>query len=262
MDRDEISNIYRGPSIDATYQVAAYLAMRCQRRRFFRNQPIRNKNCLWQPCLLTDREEMSNLCRGSSINVSYKVLAHLVKHFQRRRSFRNQPIRNKNCLWQPCLLTDRDEMSNLYRGPTIDASYQVAVHLAKQFQRRRFFQKSNNQRKELPVAAIFVDVSERNEQSLQRAFQGCFLLNFSSFGKAVSEENFFQKTTDQRQELPVAAMFANVSERNEQSLQRTIQGYLLQNFDPFGQAVSEEEINQSETRIAGGHHVCQRIRSK
>jgi hypothetical protein len=28
-------------------------------------------------------------------------------------------------------------MSNLYRGPSIDASYQVSVHLAKRFQRRR-----------------------------------------------------------------------------------------------------------------------------
>jgi hypothetical protein len=37
-----------------------------------------------------------------------------------------------------CLLTDQDEISNLYRGPSIDASYQVSVHLAKQFQRRRF----------------------------------------------------------------------------------------------------------------------------
>jgi hypothetical protein len=52
--------------------------------------------------------------------------------------FKNRPIRNKSRLWQPCLLTDRDEMSNLYRGPTIDASYQVSVHLAKRFQRRRF----------------------------------------------------------------------------------------------------------------------------
>jgi hypothetical protein len=34
------------------------------------------------------------------------------------------------------LLTDRDEMSNLYRGPPIDASYQVSVHLAKRFERR------------------------------------------------------------------------------------------------------------------------------
>ena len=30
-----------------------------------------------------------------------------------------------------------DEMNNLYRGPSIDASYQVSVHLAKGFQRRR-----------------------------------------------------------------------------------------------------------------------------
>jgi hypothetical protein len=28
-------------------------------------------------------------------------------------------------------------MSNLYRGPSIDASYQVSVHLAKWFQRGR-----------------------------------------------------------------------------------------------------------------------------
>ena len=51
--------------------------------------------------------------------------------------FRNRPIRNNNCLWQPCLLTDQYEMSNPYRGPDIDASYQVSVHLAKGFQRRR-----------------------------------------------------------------------------------------------------------------------------
>jgi hypothetical protein len=37
-----------------------------------------------------------------------------------------------------CLLTDLDEMSNLHRGHSIDASYQVLVNLARQFQRRRF----------------------------------------------------------------------------------------------------------------------------
>ena len=50
---------------------------------------------------------------------------------------KNRPIINKNCLWRPCLLMDRDEISNLYRGPSIDASYQVSVHLAEGFQRRR-----------------------------------------------------------------------------------------------------------------------------
>jgi hypothetical protein len=56
------------------------------------------------------------------------------------KNFKNQPIRNKNRLWWPCLLMDRDEMSKLYRGPSIDASYQVSVHLAKRFQRRRFLE--------------------------------------------------------------------------------------------------------------------------
>jgi predicted GIY-YIG superfamily endonuclease len=54
------------------------------------------------------------------------------------KNLKNQPIRNKNRLWWPCLLTDWDEWSNLYRGLSIDASYQVFVHLAKWFQRRRF----------------------------------------------------------------------------------------------------------------------------
>jgi hypothetical protein len=31
-------------------------------------------------------------------------------------------------------------MSNLYRGLSIDASYQVSVHLVKQFQKRRFLE--------------------------------------------------------------------------------------------------------------------------
>jgi hypothetical protein len=38
------------------------------------------------------------------------------------------------------LLTDCDEISNLYRGPSIDASYQVSVQFAKQFQGRRFLE--------------------------------------------------------------------------------------------------------------------------
>jgi hypothetical protein len=59
--------------------------------------------------------------------------------------FRNQTIGNKNCLWRPCLLMDWDEMSNLYKGPSIDASYPVSVHLAKQFQRGRFLKISQSE---------------------------------------------------------------------------------------------------------------------
>ena len=75
------------------------------------------------------------------VDVSYRVSVHMAKQFQRRRFLRNRPIRNKNFMWSPCLLTDRDEMSNLQRGHSIDASYQVSV------------------------VAMFVNQLERNEQS-------------------------------------------------------------------------------------------------
>ena len=90
-------------------------------------------------CLLTDQDKMCIFYRGPAIDASYQVSVHLAKWFQRRNLFRNQPIRNKNSLWRPCLLTDRDEMCNLYRKPSIDASYLVSIHLVKRFQGRRFF---------------------------------------------------------------------------------------------------------------------------
>ena len=37
-------------------------------------------------------------------------------------------------------VNDRDKMSNPYKEPSIDAFYQVSVHLAKRFQRRRFLE--------------------------------------------------------------------------------------------------------------------------
>jgi hypothetical protein len=58
---------------------------------------------------------------------------------------------------------------------------------------------------------MFVNGLEINEQSLLRTFQGCFLPNFDSFGQAVTEEKILQKSTNQKQELPVAAMFVNGS---------------------------------------------------
>ena len=54
-------------------------------------------------------------------------------------------------------------MSNLNRGPFIDPSYQVSVHYAKRFQRRRFL-KSTNQKQELPVVDMFAKGLGLNEQ--------------------------------------------------------------------------------------------------
>ena len=132
-------------------------------------------------------------------------------------------------------------MSILHREHSIDASYQVSVHLARRFQRRRFFFKSANQKQELPVAAMFVNGSGQNVQSLERTVHRCFLPSFGSFGKTVSEEkNLLNQPI--RNKSPVAVMFVNGSGRNEQSLQKTYHRCFLPSFGSFGQAVSEEEI--------------------
>ena len=77
-DRDEMRNLYRGPSIDASCQGVS-------EEKIKKNLPIRNKNCLWRPCLLMDRDEMNNIFRGPSIDASYQVSVHLSEGFQRRR---------------------------------------------------------------------------------------------------------------------------------------------------------------------------------
>jgi hypothetical protein len=48
-------------------------------------------------------------------------------------------------MWWPCLLINRDKISNIYREPSIDASYQVSVHLAKRFQREIIFKISQSE---------------------------------------------------------------------------------------------------------------------
>ena len=157
---------------------------------------------------------MSKIYRGPPYMLPTKF------RFIWQRGFRGEDfleIRNKNCLWRPCLLTDQDKMSNIFRKPSIDASYQVSVNLATRFHRRRFFQKSTNQKQELPVVAMLANGSGQNEQSLQRTFHRCFLPSFGSFGKVVSKEKILKKFTNQKQELPVVAMFVNGSELNQQS---------------------------------------------
>ena len=68
-----------------------------------------------------------------------------------------------------------------------------------------------------------------------------------------------KKLANQKQALPMAAMFVDGSGQNEQSFQRTFHRCFLQSFGSFGKAVSEArflEIDKLETRIAYGSHVC------
>ena len=96
--------------VDASYQVSVHLARQFQRRRFFRYRPIRNKNCLWWPCLLTDRDEMSNLHRGHSIDASCHVSFNLAKRFHRRRFKKNCQSETRIACGAPCLVMDHNKM--------------------------------------------------------------------------------------------------------------------------------------------------------
>jgi hypothetical protein len=88
---------------------------------------------------------MSNLYRGPSMDAFLPSFGSFGQAVSKEKIFRNRPIRKKNCLWRPCLLMDRYEMSTLYRRLPIDASYQVSVHLAKQFQMRRILKISQSE---------------------------------------------------------------------------------------------------------------------
>ena len=70
----------------------------------------------------------------------------------------------------------------------------------------------------------------------------------------------FFKLSNQKQELPMAAMFLNELGRDEQYLSRTFQRRFLPSFGSFGHAVSKEkifkEIDKPETRIVYDDHAC------
>ena len=100
------------------------------------------------------------------------------------------------------LITNRDEISNLYRGTSIDASYQFSVHLGNQFQRRRLIEIDQSKTRIACGGHVF-NGSKLNEQSLQRTFHRCFLPSFGSFGQTVSEEKNLKKSANKKQESPV-----------------------------------------------------------
>jgi hypothetical protein len=63
--------------------------------------------------------------------------------------------------------TDRDEISNLYRGPSRDASYQDTVHLAKRLQNIiNFFLEIEQPETRIANCGHDVYGSGRNEQVL------------------------------------------------------------------------------------------------
>jgi hypothetical protein len=66
------------------------------------------KDCSFRP------DPLTNMAATGDVLLSFRSFGQAVSE---EKIFRNRPIRNKNCLWWPCLLMDRNEMSTLYRGP-------------------------------------------------------------------------------------------------------------------------------------------------
>jgi hypothetical protein len=56
------------------------------------------------------------LCgKGDNSNLNKNTVNWITDKYASKTPQPNMPIRNKNCLWWPCLLTDWDKMSNLYK---------------------------------------------------------------------------------------------------------------------------------------------------
>ena len=92
-DRDEMSNLHRGHSIDASYQVSVHLAKRFQRRRI-------KLEVQWaEPVSVTFHSALRKLNTEHSIGASHLISVHFGKAVSEEKIFRNRPIRNKNCLW-------------------------------------------------------------------------------------------------------------------------------------------------------------------
>ena len=127
-----------------------------------------------------------------------------------------------------------------------------------------FFQKSTNQKKEWPVAAMFVNGLELNEQSLQRTFQGYFLSRFDSFGLMVSEEIFLNQPIRNKNGLWWSCLLTDRDKMStlyrEPSKDASYQ--VLIHLPRWFQRRRFSEIDRSETRTACGGHVCLWIGTK
>jgi hypothetical protein len=121
-------------------------------------------------------------------------------------------------------------MSNLYRGPSIDA--------------RQFLFLIGRFLKIFYSETAWLNGPKHGREHLWKVLYGNCSFCFDPLtNMAVIDNSCFllSKSTNQKQELSMEAMFVNGSGRNEQSQQRTFHRCFLPSFGSFSQTVSEEK---------------------
>ena len=98
---------------------------------------------------------------------------------------------NKKCRWRPCLLTDQNKISNLYRGPSIHASNQVSFIQPSGFRGEFFLEISQSETRIVCGCHVCSRIGMKLSIYIQRTFHRSFLQSFGLFRKAVSEEKIF-----------------------------------------------------------------------
>jgi hypothetical protein len=106
---------------------------------------------------------------------------------------------------------------------------------------------------------MFVNVWGRNEQFLQRTFHRCFLPSFDSFGQTVSEEKNFKNQLIRNKNRLWRPCFLTDQDKISNLYRGSYIDASYQVSDHLAKRFQRKlflEIDQSETRIAGGGHIC------